>query len=387
MIAWGSTAPNCAVTGLTALLGREEWRSHADGGRIRQRLRPQLDSPDETVRMLACMALPLLVEPNELTEELCSRLSREQSGAVSEVLVGIAANHVGTDPQGIDECLGRLALKPAWSVLAVSPEDRSTPPNQRRSEMGDLLIQILLYLWLIHTTRFASALVEAWQGDPENHPATVGRLVAWSRPYLNRPGSGDSGPQVRAFQLLTKLTDRCIAITHSAEETLESGGTLSGEQRQDLEAAAWIAHCIARELYHASGAFQPQQEQLQPDARTVSPGFCSLALPVIEQLANVRAAGIAHHLVKTLVFLSRQEPRNAFLTIAKIATPGSGYENESLAETEVLDLVDLYLAERRNVILDDPECLSGLRRMLETFVAVGSDRAIRRVQDLAELFV
>jgi hypothetical protein len=46
----------------------------------------------------------------------------------------------------------------------------------------------------------------------------------------------------------------------------------------------------------------------------------------------------------------------------------------------------LYLAERREVILDDPDCLSGLRQILETFVAVGSDRAIHRVQDLGELF-
>jgi hypothetical protein len=159
------------------------------------------------------------------------------------------------------------------------------------------------------------------------------------------------------------------------------------DQRQDLVSAAWIAHCIAQEIYHASGAFQTQQDRSQPDERVVSPLFCSLSFPIIEKLADVRAAGIAHHLVQTLVYLSRREPRRAFLVVAKIATPGSGYENESMGEAEVLDLVDLYLAERREVILDDPECLSGLRQILETFVAVGSDRAIRRVQDLGELFI
>jgi hypothetical protein len=107
----------------------------------------------------------------------------------------------------------------------------------------------------------------------------------------------------------------------------------------------------------------------------------------MEKLSDVRAAGIAHHLVQTLVYLSRREPRQAFLLVAKIATPGSGYENESLGEAEVLDLVDLYLAERREIILDDPVCLGSLRQILETFIAVGSDRAIRRVQDLGELFV
>lgn len=387
MIAWGSTAANCAVNGLVALLRRDEWRSNPDGERIRQLLRPQLDNADDTIRMLASMAMPLLVERDDLTDALCDRLSRETNGSVLEVLVGILANNVAIDPGGIDTCLSRLAKVPAWSVLAASPEDRSTPPNQRRSETGDILIQALLYLALERVTPFATGLLATWQADPENYPATIGRLVAWSRPYLNPSGEAGAAAQARAFELLTRLTDACVDITSAVQETLTSGHTISEHQRQDLESAGWIAHCLAREIYHASGAFQSQQEQSQPDERTVSSSFCSLSLPIIEKLATVRAAGIAHHLVQTLVFLSRREPRRAFLIVAKIATPGSGYENESLGEAEVLDLVDLYLAERREVILDDPECLSGLRLILETFVAVGSDRAIRRVQDLAELFV
>lgn len=387
MIAWGSTAANCAVNGMAALLRREEWRTHPDGERIRQLLRPQLDSQDETVRMLATMALPQLVEPESLTNALCDRLSAETNGPVLEVLVGILGNHVAVDPSGIDACLAHLATLSAWSVLAASPEDRTIPPNQRRTETGDLLIQVLLYLAFVRTTPFAMSLLAAWQTDPQRYPATVGRLVAWSRPYLNPPGEAGSAIQGRAFDLLSRLTDTCVSITASAQEALAAGASLIDDQRQDLEAAAWIAHCIAREIYHASGAFQTQQQKLEPDDRVVSPSFSSLSLPIIEKLADVRAAGIAHHLVQTLAFLTWREPRRAFLAVAKIATPGSGYEIESLGEAEVLDLVDLYLAERREVILDDPECLSGLRQILETFVAVGSDRAIRRVQDLGELFV
>jgi hypothetical protein len=386
VIAWGSNAPNCAVNGLAALLRRDEWHGHPDGERICQLLRPQLDNPDDTVRMLASMALPLLVKPEDLTGALCDRLLHEGNGSVLEVLVGILANHVATDPGGIDVCLGRLAIEPAWSMLAANPEDRSIPPNQRRSEIGDLLVQVLLYLGLARATPFASGLLTAWQMDPQKFPATIGRLVAWSRPYLNPPGETGTVPQAGAFELLTRLTDTCVSVTSSAQETLASGATLADDQREDLQSAAWIAHCVAREIYHASGAFQTQQEKSQPDERVVSPQFSSLSFPLIEKLATVPAAGIAHHLVQTLVFLSHREPRRAFLVVAKIATPGSGYENESLGETEVLDLVDLYLAERRDVILNDPDCLSGLRQILETFVAVGSDRAIRRVQDLAELF-
>ena len=386
MISWEPTPPNCAVTGLAALLGREEWRTHPDGESIRQLLRPQLDSTDDTVRMLASMALPLIIEPENLTDDLCNRLSREENAAVIEVLTGILAARVASDPAGIDACLGHVAAKPAWSVLAGSPEDRSTPPSKRQSETGDLIIQVLLHLGLVRAAPFASGLIEMWQQNPQDYPATIGRLVAWTRPYLNPPGETARTAKSRAFGMFASLANACATIATSAQEKPASGPQIGDELSQDLEAAAWIAHCIAREIYHASGAFQTQQEKAQPDDRVVSPSFCSHALPIIEKLADVRTAGIAHPLVQTLAFLSQREPRRAFLAVAKIAIPGSGYEYESLGEEEVLDLVDLYLAERRGVILNDPECLSGLRRILETFVTAGSDRAIRRVQDLAELF-
>jgi hypothetical protein len=386
VIGWEPTPPNCAVRGLTALLGREEWRTHPDGERIRELLRPRLDSADDTVRMLASMALPLIIEPENLTDVLCERLAREDNGAVIEALTRILAAHAASDPDGIDACLGHLAAMPMWSVLAGDPEDRSTPPSKRQSEAGDLVIQVLLYLGLVCAAPFASGLLATWQQDPQRYPATVGRLVAWTRPYLNPAVETARTVQTRAFGMFASLADACATISTTAQDEFASGLQISDELRQDLEAAAWIADCIAREIYHASGAFQTQQEKAQPDERLVSPSFCSLALPIIEHVAAVRTAGIAHHLIQTLAFLSRLEPRRAFLIVAKIAIPGSGYEYESLGEGEVLDLVDLYLAERRGIILNDPECLSGLRRILETFVAAGSDRAIRRVQDLAELF-
>lgn len=386
MIAWDGTASNFAVNGLVALLRRDEWRMHPDGERIQELLRPFLDSTDDTVRMLASMALPLLIEPGTFTDDLCERLSREQSAQVREVLMGVIAAHAGNDPEGIDACLGRLAANPAWSMLAGDPEDLSTPLKERQSQIGDLLIRILLYLGLVRTTPFTSALLALWQQGPEKRPATIGRAVAFSRPYLNPSGEDSTAVQARAFELLANLANSCAAINTAAYQKLTSGTPLEGDERQNLEAVTWIAHSIAREIYHASGAFQPQHERTQADGRDVSPSFCFLSFPIIETLSTVRTAAILHPLVQTLVFLSRCEPRRAFMTVAKIATPGSGYEYESIGEQEVLDLVDRYLAERRHIILDDPQCLSSLRQILETFVAAGSDRAVHRVQDLAELF-
>jgi len=134
-------------------------------------------------------------------------------------------------------------------MLTGNPEDRSTPPSKRRSETGDLLIRMLLYLSLERGTPFASGLVALWQERPQNYPATIGRLVAWTRPYLNPPGENRPPAQARAFELLTSLIEACVTITASAQEILTSGQEIGDELRQDLEAAAWIAHCIAQEIW------------------------------------------------------------------------------------------------------------------------------------------
>lgn len=385
-MAWGTTPPNSAVNGLVTLLRRSEWREHADGERARELLKPLLDHRDETIRMLSSMGIALLFESTELTKEIGVRLSREESGSVIEALLGALGRQVGVDSDGVDEVLWGMASVPRWSVLAGAVEDRTQSPNARRSELGDLLIQVLVFLAFARETPFASTLIATWREGLPNHPATLGRVVAWSRPYLNPPGGVSTESQTRAFALLAKLAESSVAIATAAQEALNANPVLEEGQRRDLEAAGWVANCIARELYHASGAFQSQEDRNLPDERVVSPSFCALALPLIETLTRVRAAAIAHHLVQTLVFLSRREPRRAFLAIAAIASPGSGYEYESLGESEVLNLVDYYLAERREVILGDPECLSALRQILETFVGAGSDRAIRRVQDLGDLF-
>lgn len=383
---WSVTAPNCAVNGLAALLRREEWRTHPEGERIRQHLRPLLDSPDPTIRMLASGALPLIISQKELAYDLTQRLSREDDGSVIAVLTQIMAHQAYTDPGAIDDCLRILAEQPTWSALAGVAEDRTIQLNERHSEISDVLLQALLHLYLVHATPFASGLITKWQQVPQDYPATIGRLVTWTRPYLNPPGEAKPPEQARAFGMLASLTDSCRAIMVSRQDALTSGHAISDEMRQDLVSAVWIAHSVAQEIYHASGAFQSQQDKSGPDRRVVSPSFCAHAFPLIESVAEIRAAGIAHHLVLTLAFLSRLEPRRAFLAVAKIATPGSGYEYESLGEAEVLDFVDQYLAERREIVLGDPECLRALLQILETFVATGSDRAIRRVQDLAELF-
>jgi len=107
---------------------------------------------------------------------------------------------------------------------------------------------------------------------------------------------------------------------------------------------------------------------------------------VDEQLASIPDVPTAHHLVETLVFLSRSEPREALLLAVKVIVTSPSYEQESLGESEFFGLFDQYLVGQRDSVLMDPECVSGLRKVLERFVDSGSDRAMREIQRFSELF-
>jgi hypothetical protein len=336
--------------------------------------------------MLSSMVLNLVVEPEDLFDELATRLINESSDSVREVLLGILANQVPAHPDACDGCLQEMSKATRWRILVGEPEENSQPVNARHSEIEDRVTQILLALGIGYGTPFASGVIDRWSDNPLQYPATVGRLVAFMRAYMNPSWTSVSDVQGIVFDVLTRIANHVVGAANDAKATVEAGATLSTLQSEDFSSAGWLAMCIARELYHSSGAFRPANDETLSDERVVAPRFCSLSFPIIEQLASIPAASVAHHLVQTLVFLSRLEPKRAFLAIARIATPGSGYEYESLAESEVLGFVDGLLAERRGVILDDEECLRALRHILDTFVAVGSDQAIHRVQDLGELF-
>jgi len=182
VISWGLTAPNCAVNGMAALLLREEWRNSPDGELIRQRLRRMLENQDADVRMLASRALPLITSQEDLSEELCQRLSHEESKSINTVLIRVMAGHASADPGGIDQCLRRMAEMPAWAPLAGAAENRTISPGQRHSEISDAVLQTLLYLHLERETPFASALIANWQQSPEQYPATIRRLVPGPAP-------------------------------------------------------------------------------------------------------------------------------------------------------------------------------------------------------------
>lgn len=138
-------------------------------------------------------------------------------------------------------------------------------------------------------------------------------------------------------------------------------------------------------MYFASGAHDAREGK---DTKTGTDlrRFFNLALPLLENLANVHYPSVTHQIVQTLDHLRTVRPRLTLLAAAAAVTGDQGYSRESLALDAVLNMVRHYLAEHRELLLTDQDSMSAIRTMLETYIRAGWDKAAQLAEELDDLF-
>lgn len=155
--------------------------------------------------------------------------------------------------------------------------------------------------------------------------------------------------------------------------------------QERLASAVRLAENTGQQLYFASGAHDAQEaKSTQPSGGLRR--FCTLALPLLEHLAGVRYPAVTHHIVQTPDHLRLTQPRPALLAAAAAVTGDPGYSHEPLALDAVHTLVRHYLAEQRELLLNDQVSMSAVRMMLEMYVRAGWDKALQLAEELDDLF-
>jgi len=379
MIAWGETPANNSVHGLSALLSRPDWSASSHAVQLRLAAARLVDDPDEIIRMLAAPALAeLFTDPAELRDELAGRLAGEPAPSVRAKLVGVMMRSLAGHPGYIADVLAGLAGHPWWPMLSREPEPAGTQEDASAT-VDDFLLQWLLALSISFEQPFATEFLETWLTAPADHPARAGRTCNWLRPYLNPDPGLVSDRQTRdAFELLAMPLPQAIAIWNAAT-TATTPAQRTAEQTARLQGVIRVSESIGRELYFASGAAIPGRA-----ATPASAHFAARAFPILEDLTRVPHPAVVQRVIQTLDHIADHDPRRAFLAIAAAATTGHGYQWEHQGADLVVKIIDRYAAEHRELLLTEPECLTALRRLLETFVRSGWDQAIDRVQSLSE---
>jgi hypothetical protein len=376
---WSMTATMSALQGLVHLIGRTDWRDAYREGLIAA-ISPFLDSPNPAYRFVASRTLAAIHDqPADLLTELGRRLAQEPDHHVSAYLLRHLSALVHRCPQDVDRVLQGLTNHPSWLVLTPNLAGDDVDPKDSRSTQSVYLLAVLA---AIHASANAEAVVRAWWTNPIDHQNRVKQTIKSWRGILNPADESLRQAQNRAFRIVNLGLNQLGEAWNERGSAGQSPDDTAWERRAS---SARIAEEIAQQLYFASEVIQTQLIEEPTSHRDLSK-FCDYAIPVLVTLANVHHPAVTHHIVQLADVLSPYEPRTVLMAAEKAISGDRGYAHEPLGLDATLRLTRRYLADHRGLLRTDALCLTAIRAILEVFVRVGWDQALRLAEELDELF-
>jgi hypothetical protein len=253
-------------------------------------------------------------------------------------------------------------------------------------ELVQAAVLLVLRLAIQHQQASAIRIVHRWFTDPVDHADLVHTAADQLRNLgVLVPDREDSTAAGMAFALLSEATSQLATVIEAQR---------SSQERDDavLRTALELADTVVDQLYFASGAFGERRKAAsgpQEQAVSASPtsrAFFDLAMPLLDQLAQIHHPRITHRLVETLAYLAEYDPKRVLLTVHHAVPPGGDYAYEPLAVDLIVGLVERYLAENRDLVTTDEEALTALRELIEVFVRAGWPQAITLACQLPDAF-
>lgn len=271
--------------------------------------------------------------------------------------------------------------------------ERLSGRNDAKEVRGDS-VQILARIYLWKDLQPVQELIAGLVDHPLRDLDGASQLVQFLRGIVIHGPTDGSEPQAnrarkRGLDLLLRITR---AARHAFQASTEGEPGSDGEvvscelTTEEIHSLAHILDGVGAALYYECGAYKGDKHR--PVAEAVQARLLDEALPIVDELAEVGLARLAHHLFETLEELVPYNPSEVFLRIAAVIRGGkkSGYQYDSMAEEVLVRTVERYLADYRGIFQDDEQLRRALVEVLDTFVGAGSQGARRLTYGLAEIF-
>ncbi len=210
---------------------------------------------------------------------------------------------------------------------------------------------------------------------------------------------GDSTPEhkeirARAFLLTQQLLN---GAADAIGRMLSENRPREFEVWIDKDKTRWlglqaIIQEIANTVYFASGAHDMSKDTRIGQLAEIpekSKRFYDEADGLLDDLAAVVFPGAAHRVVEMLEPFAQIDPARIFLLIEKVVNASSkkaAYNYESLAVDLIVRIVEQYLADYREQLLEDKGCRNALVNVLNMFIEAGWPSARRIAYRLEEIF-
>jgi len=354
-----------ALTAITQLLHRAEWRDSTHAPALQAQLASRLNAPQPHLRHLAITALPVThPDPADRAATLATHLDTEDN--IDVLTTALHALNETLPAHQADPILAAGATArtagPTLTELVTSSED---------SELSDLRgtwVIAHLHGALRAKTPHATTTVDAWFTDPANAEPLFDTAVAALRPAFSFDANGPN--RTSAFRLIrtaaAALKTRLLSMPSDAQAML-------------------AADTLIEQLLFACGKSDTTTTAPHPTADQKTRWFHD-AMPALEDLAVVSHARSCYHLLETLEFLINEDPLRVFYTIAAAIKDDSYLRYEQLGAHIAVRIIDQYLSEHRHLFITQPQALTKLRRILEIFTTVGWPLALHRSYALGEIF-
>ncbi|TDD94151.1 hypothetical protein [Actinomadura rubrisoli] len=362
------------MSGVTTLASRPEWLAELHD-ELSAAVIPFLSSPNALYRMLSAKAISFLFEAEAALEHLEARLSSETDSQVQAMLGSLLSRYRDAYPHEVDEILRRIATKSQWAIVAADSKGDAKLSNDDRAEV---IVKLLIIMAAEYGTPYAHDTVQSWLSSPLENPRRAERVPAWLRRFLNPEDTNSSVSQQRTFALLE------LPLAAVGEAWAEENAAVTPDTERANNAVK-VANSVVQSVYYASGATNSDESQKQ-EASLTQKAFAEHAFPLLDGYSVVRHPSVTHHIIQTLDHISIHAPERALLVAVRAAGGDVHYAREPLALSAVLQLIQRYLADHRELIVSSPKCMTAVRTLLETFVRQGWDEAIQFAERLEDMF-
>ncbi len=215
------------------------------------------------------------------------------------------------------------------------------------------------------------------------------QLVANALHRLNSAAPALEDGRKRIWGLVSRIVTTAVAKWKEIGVQLQhiGGNPVPDEILDTYTSVGWILVEAMERIYFTSGASDHLDFTKNRATAKNTPsrtGYWMEAQPVLDVLQSVGIPKVAHHGVETLVHFIDLDPAGVFKRIAQFIEAGSafGYQSDTEACEILVKVVELYLAEHRDIFRDD-ECQRLLLTVLGLFVDwPGAKSLVYRLQDI-----
>ncbi len=344
-----------------------------------------------SVRMITAMYLPKIYakSPDRFWKIVNQRSESEMNLVVQEALYS-ALNYIVADKKENEDKTTTVIAKLLKHI--TSPE----------SKFGTSDPFISLLVWLV-IERENSWTIDFIKGTYFNNPIQYSnmltRLVTQSMDIYVIPEQleDEEGTEIvrRAIIFINEVIS--VSITKIRELCHALNQNITEENQQNLQNTYRVIDQVISSLYysfsHVRSQSENQTESISDDLRS---RFYVEVKPIMEQVIDfaddpktgVMFASTAHDFMQILPSFLVCDPKEVLHFAERVARSSErfGYNLDSLAVRDVVKLVEIVLADYRDLVRDDEDCLKSLLNLLDLFAKTGWSDALKLVWRLDEVF-